>query len=745
MEREQIYSGEKNGLSNIIKRKVIRTMKKGRAKSTNNGLIIITTVFLSFVMIILFAIMSYFLITDRRKAAFSAQEIVSDKIRVVLERNEESIKDYKSSLKEEFTIRASTISYILENNENLEKDVDKLKEIAEKLMVDEIHLFTPSGVIYGGTNPEYYGFSLYSGTQMGFFLPILSDESLSLCQDITPNTAEGKLMMYAMVWREDKKGLVEIGVDARRLAYEMNGNEVLSLIESMPVTEGRMLFVAEKENGIIIGATDSKFLGASLSSLGISDFGDKTFTQGKKVFNDNPSYVSIYNSPSFIFLVTQNVEDAYQGAVGELLILFLYILLITSILDGVIVISNRKLSKERDERLKENEKRNKKLSSALYEAQAASKSKSAFMMSMSHDLRTPMNAILGYTDLLEKEVKNEKEKRYVNNIKISGKQLMTLLGNVLSMTRIESGRLELDKKEEEIISIMEDVYVIIKERADEKGVSFTLNNYGENHTLLVDRGKYTEILMNILTNAVKYTPKGGSVTMNNTIIDKGEEGVLVESVVEDTGIGMSPSFLPHIFDTFERESLSGRGKEEGYGLGMSITKALVDLMGGDISIDSIQGMGTVVKVSVSFKKTTKKAKSACVDSVSWSNKRALLVEDNDLNAEIAHIMLENLGFETERVDNGYDAVDRVENSEKPFDIVYMDILMPGIDGYETAIRIRNLKGIRSSVPIVAMTANAFLEDKIKSIESGMDGHIAKPLEVVALVNETKRVFGEKNE
>ena len=692
------------------------------------------------VLLILFFVMAYMLFHSRSIASLEAGKSVIEKLYVVVERNKESIREYNETLKDEFIIRANSVSYIIENNKEYEGDTEKLKELSDALMVDEIHLFTPNGVIYGGTNPEYIGFSLFSGEQISFFIPLLSDPTLSLCQDITPNTAEGKLMMYAMVWRKDQNGMVQIGVDPKRVAYEMNENEVLSLVESMPVTQGRELFVADRDSEIVIGATNSSYLGVTLSSMGLGKSGEKGLVQKIMRINGVYSIVSVYYGDNFTLMVTQSLVNSYKNVWGTIIVLFLFVFVTGVTINSLIVIYNNKLTKERDERLRENEKKNRELSVALSNAEAASKSKSAFLMSMSHDLRTPMNAIIGYSGLLEKCNLNDEERRYLNNIKVSGRQLMSLLNSVLSMTRIESGKLKLEKESHDLYEIFDDINIIIKERADEKNVSFSYETQGSDYTLFLDRAKYTEVLLNILSNAVKYTDKGGRVVMRNYIISNADGAVTVKSVIEDNGVGMSPSFLPHIFDSFERESLPGTGKEDGYGLGMSITKALVSLMGGEINVESIQGVGTTVMVSIPFEISKDKEKNEEVIEHKWNGKKALLVEDNDLNAEIAEIMLSDLGFDVIRAENGEVALSKLKEATEVFSIIFMDILMPVLDGYEATKRIREMEGER--IPIVAMTANAFTEDKIKAIESGMDDHVQKPLEKDSLIKVIIRVLGE---
>lgn len=715
-------------------------MRNKKRKSTNKKSNFSIIALVSSILFILYLVVAYMLFHSRTITSYEAEKSVIEKLYVVVERNKESIQDYNETLKEEFIIRASSVSYIIENSEDYENNPEKLNDLAKILMVDEIHLFSPSGVIVGGTRPEYYGYSLYSGEQMSFFIPLLSDQNLSLCQDIVPNTAEGKMMMYAMVWRKDLKGMVEIGVDPKRLAYEMNENEVLNLVETMPVTQGRKLIVADKESSIIIGSTDSSYLGESLYSMGLPPDNRKGLVQTLQNFNGELSFISFYYGENFILAVTQSLNNAYSNVWGPIIILSLFVILIGTALCVVTITYNKKLSIERDERLKENEKKNRELSIALEKAKSASKSKSAFLLSMSHDLRTPMNAIIGYSNLLDKCDLTDEERRYLNNMKVSERQLMNLLNGVLSMTRIESGRIELEKDSWNIYEIFDDVNIIIKEQADEKGVNFSYETQGNDYSLLLDKTKYSEILLNILSNAIKYTNMGGKVVMRNTI-RQDNDLVIVKTVIEDSGIGMSPSFLPHIFESFERESMPGIGKEEGYGLGMSITKSLVEIMNGEINVDSTLGVGTTVTVTIPFNKAEKKVKNQNLLDLKWTGVNALLVEDNNLNAEIAQLMLEDLGFVVDRAENGEIAIDMVRKKNPPYSIVFMDILMPVLNGYEATKTIRNLKGICSEVPIIAMTANAFEEDKLKAIASGMDGHVQKPLEKDTLVKAIYDVLG----
>ena len=506
-----------------------------------------------------------------------------------------------------------------------------------------------------------------------------------------------------------------------------------------------------------------------------------------------------------------------------------------------------------------------KLETALAKAEEATKAKGTFLANMSHDLRTPMNAIIGYTNLALANIKDyEKEENYLGKIEQSSKQLLALLNDILDMTAIEGGKVNLDESAVCIKDVFASIESITETSVAAKGQMLHISVEDLIHeNVLVDKVRLSQILLNCVTNAIKYTPEGGDIWLSVHEKGGGDDG-RIEFIfsIKDNGIGMSPSFLEKIWEPFERERNTTVSRIQGTGLGMSITRNLAFLMGGDITVTSKEGEGSefivtlplpVVDVTVgsiqywtgkkalvagntktvtnlpsllmrmgidsevaeNFSEAKEKApgkdlvfmdmtiprkegmeairtlkdmagekalmvvtayrlqenernlESYGVDvyapkpvffseiqealtnreigrghifttrkEMDLRGKRVLLVEDNELNREIAQIVLEDIGMKVECAVNGMDGVEKVENSPSPFDIVLMDIQMPEMDGYEAARRIRNLKDkVKASVPILSMTANAFPEDRRKAFEAGMDGHVPKPLENNTLVSE----------
>ncbi len=620
-----------------------------------------------------------------------------------------------------------------------------MKKIAKLLEVDEVHLFDTKGFIYAGTNPEYYGFNFDSGEQMNFFKPMLSDHDLSLCQDVTPNTAEGKLMMYALVWREDKKGLVQIGLTPTRLLGQIERNRVSDILLEIP-TNDNIYFVVNHSTGIIVECTMKDYQGGTLQEAGINDdiFSEDEFSHFQTKI-DNEGYLSDFRiCGNYEIGVCQAKKDVYRETYLGSLIVLVYLLFASAV---IVFIVNYMTQKEWEKEKKHQEEMKK----ALVQANAASEAKSVFLANMSHDIRTPMNAIIGFTDLLGKHI-NEVEKRdnYMAKIKSSGKYLLELLNNVLEMARIESGQTVVDENVWSIEQFHHTLLAIFKEEIDRKELTFHWDVEVEHPCVWCDSTKVQEIFFNLVSNAVKYTPGGGTVSLRLHEYPSDREGYIVyKTEVEDTGIGMSKEFLPHIFDEFTRERNTTQSKIGGTGLGMPIAKKLVDLLGGTITVESEVGRGTKFTVTLPFQAADKdkdKESEENSDDVlaeivanEFAGKRLLLAEDNDLNAEIATEILEEFGLAVERAKDGVVCIDMMKNAEPGYyDLVLMDIQMPNMDGYEAAKRIREFPGPKKDIPIIAMTANAFKEDKQRAFSVGMNGHIAKPMDVIKLIKELRR-------
>lgn len=392
---------------------------------------------------------------------------------------------------------------------------------------------------------------------------------------------------------------------------------------------------------------------------------------------------------------------------------------------------------------------NRKLMSALAQAEEANKGKSYFLFNMSHDIRTPLNAIIGYSELAknhldEKEVLDD----YIYKIQTCGRQLLGLIGDVLDMAKIESGSLEISEKPCLCQDLMSDIMISVNESAKKKGLEFEASGNACHSTILCDKVKVQKILLNILSNAVKYTPKGGKISLS--VQEKIREDERLSDftfVVKDNGIGISKEFLPYIFNSFSRERNATISGVSGTGLGMTITKRLVDAMGGKIEVESQQNMGTTVTVSITFSRLVglEEKREEIIPDAFLKGIRVLLVEDNEINGEIASEMLRELKVNVDLVTNGKECIDALlEKDAGYYDLVLMDIQMPVMDGYEATRIIRRFSDKdKRLIPVIAMTANAFEEDKQKAFQSGMNGHLAKPVEMRHLIQALKSAIGKK--
>ena len=392
---------------------------------------------------------------------------------------------------------------------------------------------------------------------------------------------------------------------------------------------------------------------------------------------------------------------------------------------------------------------NRKLMSALAQAEEANKGKSYFLFNMSHDIRTPLNAIIGYSELAknhldEKEVLDD----YIYKIQTCGRQLLGLIGDVLDMAKIESGNLEISEKPCLCQDLMSDIMISVNESAKKKGLEFEASGNACHSTILCDKVKVQKILLNILSNAVKYTPQGGKISLSVQEKIREDEGLSdFTFVVKDNGIGISKEFLPYIFNSFSRERNATISGVSGTGLGMTITKRLVDAMGGKIEVESQQNMGTTVTVSITFSRIVglEEKREEIIPDAFLKDIRVLLVEDNEINGEIASEMLRELKVNVDLVTNGKECIDALlEKDAGYYDLVLMDIQMPVMDGYEATRIIRRFSDKdKRLIPVIAMTANAFEEDKQKAFQSGMNGHLAKPVEMRHLIQALKSAIGKK--
>ena len=460
------------------------------------------------------------------------------------------------------------------------------------------------------------------------------------------------------------------------------------------------------------------------------------------------SALAIYDSTADKVTFSDFVKD-------NLLVVFITAGFTTLGIIGIILVLLRKARKaEAAAKLaaSNTQKLNDKLEIALEKAEDASLAKTRFLNNMSHDIRTPMNAILGYAQLMENELKGKElpeTSEHLEKLQQSGKLLLSIINNVLDMARIESGRMEIDENYGRIEDVRQTLFEIFGDEAKKKNIALHYTINVEHEHILTDNTKVKEIFVNILSNAIKYTPAGGSVMIDVDELPCDEPGyMMTRTRVRDTGIGMSQEYLEKIFEAFTREQNTTKSKIAGTGLGMSIVKKYIDLLGGTIHVESELGKGTTFTVTLKHRiadesyYVEKHAETTVTGSKILEGRNILLAEDNDLNAEIAAAILERAGFHIERVEDGIQCVNRIEKMPAgTYDMILMDIQMPKMDGYKATQAIRRLPDRdKACIPIIAMTANAFEEDKREAFAAGMNGHIAKPIQVDKLLSTLAEVI-----
>ena len=371
-------------------------------------------------------------------------------------------------------------------------------------------------------------------------------------------------------------------------------------------------------------------------------------------------------------------------------------------------------------------------------ARKANEAKTRFLFNMSHDIRTPMNAIVGFSGLLEKSLHDEKKSLgYIKKIRVSSDILLTIINQVLEMARIESGKITLSSESVNIREMVDAMNTVFESSLTKKSLEYQCSLNVVHDQILCDKTKMEEIILNVVSNSIKYTNPHGKITVSIDELDsEDEKNANYKVVVEDNGIGMSQDYLPHIFEEFSREHTSTETRVAGTGLGLPIVKSLVDRMGGTIEVESEEGKGTrfIMKFSfpVSLENQVREKEKQNIPDITekLEGKRILLAEDNELNAEIAETVLEETGIKVKHVEDGIQCIEELKKMpEKYYDVILMDVQMPNMDGYTATQRIRDLDDSRAEIPIIAMTANAYDEDRRKAQEAGMDGFLAKPLDV----------------
>lgn len=413
-----------------------------------------------------------------------------------------------------------------------------------------------------------------------------------------------------------------------------------------------------------------------------------------------------------------------------------------------VLLANRDFTEEKKRELEQEEA----LRQEKIKAEKANEAKSIFLFNMSHDIRTPMNAILGYSQLMKKELTNPKLVHYQEMIEQSSQLLLSIINNVLDMARVESGKMELDENYNVVGNILQVVCDAFEGEATRKNIEITRNISVKHKHVMVDATKMQEILSNLISNAIKYTPEDGHVSIDIQELECEREGyVLFQTKVSDTGIGMSEEFLPSLFELFTRERNTTLSKIPGTGLGMAIVKNFVDLMDGSIEVESELGGGSTFTITIPHKiadkdYTNRNIESSNVSDIDFKGKRILLAEDNELNAEITTTILSEMGFEVKAVEDGILCVNEIQHQlANTYDLILMDIQMPNMDGYKAADCIRHLsQPEKANIPIIAMSANAFEEDKKKAFDVKMNDYITKPIDFQKMEEVLKHILSKKD-
>ncbi len=413
-----------------------------------------------------------------------------------------------------------------------------------------------------------------------------------------------------------------------------------------------------------------------------------------------------------------------------------------------VLLANRDFTEEKKRELEQEEA----LRQEKIKAEKANEAKSIFLFNMSHDIRTPMNAIVGYSQLMKKELTNPKLVHYQEMIEQSSKLLLSIINNVLDMARVESGKMELDENFEVVGNVSQLVCSAFAAEASRKNIELHENVNVEHKYVIVDSTKMQEILSNLISNAIKYTPEGGKVLIDVQELPYDKEGyVLIQTKVTDTGIGMSEEFLPSLFDLFTRERNTTLSKIPGTGLGMAIVKNFVDLMNGSIEVESKLGKGSTFTITIPHKLADKDYTYRNIESlnecdIDFKGKRILLAEDNELNAEITTTILSKMGFEVKVVEDGILCVNEIQRQPaNTYDLILMDIQMPNMDGYKATHCIRHLSQFeKANIPIIAMSANALEEDKKKAFDAKMNDYITKPIDFQKMEVVLKYILSKQN-
>ena len=631
---------------------------------------------------------------------------------------------------------STNISMETENGGQLSQDF--LKENLQTLWVDGIIVLDKEGKMdYEYSMDESLANEITEYLQKEIIMDFAGYEERSYSERFARK--DGSYIDIAVCARKDVPGIVAIYYYT---SPEFTRNYTLTiqeLLNGYSVQKDGRIIVAD--DGIVVASNDKRLLGQNTA--------DNEVVQAMKKHTDSQHIYHLKNEGTgcygimlkqrdyYIYAYLPDMEVFHNLPLNVAGVIFLYLLIFNVFWFWAYRtnLTHRKQEQEKDEKYKAE------LLIAAKKAEAANEAKTEFLQRMSHDIRTPINGICGLVDMADHYADDmEKQTEYRTKIKEASNLLLELVNDVLDMSKLESGEIVLEEIPFNLRSISREVFVVIEQVAAEQNIRIMWEKKEITHRDLIGSPGYVKrVMMNILSNAVKYNRENGHIYLSCMEIPSEQPGMTtMEFICRDTGIGMTEEFQKHIFEPFAQEYTGSRTKFVGTGLGMAIARKLVEKMGGTITFESEKGVGTTFVIRVPFKidpDADKREEQKEVSEKSIKGLHILLAEDNELNMEIAEFMLQNEGADVIKAWNGQEAVELFRKSEPgEFDVILMDIMMPVMNGYEATKMIRSLdREDAKEVPIIAMTANAFTEDRIKAKAAGMDEHVAKPVDVELLI------------
>ena len=631
---------------------------------------------------------------------------------------------------------STNIDMEIENGGQLSRDF--LKENLQTLWVDGIIVLDAEGK----TDCEYstdesLANEITEYLQKEIIMDFAGYEERSYSERFTRE--DGSRIDIAACARKDEPGIVAIYYYT---SPEFTRNYTLTiqgLLKGYSTQKDGTIIVAD--NGIVVASNDESLLGQNTADNEVVQ-AMKRHTDSQHIYHLKNEGIGCYGimlkqRDYYIYAYLPDTEVFHNLPFGVISVIFFYFLMFSIFWFWTYRtnLAHRKQEQEKDEKYKAE------LLIAAKKAEAANEAKTEFLQRMSHDIRTPINGIRGLVNMADHYADDmEKQTEYRTKVKEASNLLLELVNDVLDMSKLESGEIVLEEIPFNLSSISREVFVVIEQMAAEQNIRVAWEKKEITHRDFIGSPGYVKrVMMNILSNAVKYNKENGQIYVSCVEIPSEQpEMTTMEFVCRDTGIGMAEEFQKHIFEPFAQEHTGSRAKFAGTGLGMAISKKLVEEMGGTITFESKKGVGTTFVIRVPFKidlDADKREESKDVSEKSIKGMHVLLAEDNELNMEIAEFLLQNEGAEVTKAWNGQEIVELFRKSEAgEFDVILMDIMMPIINGYEAAKRIRSLdREDAKKIPIIAMTANAFTEDRIRAKEAGMDEHVAKPIDVELLI------------